>query len=133
MSMSDSIADLLTRIRNANRANHEKVDIPFSRMKQEIVRLIKDEGFIKNYKFIEDTRGQGTLRVFMKYGPNREHVIKDMQRISKPGCRVYSSAETIPRVLGGLGVAIISTSKGIMTDRQARRARVGGEVICYIW
>ncbi|MCD4813975.1 30S ribosomal protein S8 [bacterium] len=132
MSMTDTIADLLTRIRNANRANHEKVDVPFSRMKQDIVRLIKDEGFIKNYRFIEDRR-QGTLRVFMKYGPNRERVIKNMKRISKPGCRVYTSADEIPRVLGGLGVAILSTSRGIMTDRQARNARVGGEVLCYIW
>jgi len=132
MSMTDSIADLLTRIRNANRANHEKVDVPFSRMKQEIVRLIKDEGFIKNYRFIEDRR-QGTIRVFMKYGPNRERVIKDLKRVSRPGCRVYTSADEIPRVLGGLGVAILSTSKGIMTDRQARRAHVGGEVLCYIW
>lgn len=132
MSMSDPIADLLTRIRNANRANHEKVDIPFSKMKQEIVRLIKEEGFVKNYKLLEDKR-QGTIRVFMKYGPNREHVIKDMKRVSKPGCRVYTSADRIPRVLGGLGVAILSTSKGIMTDRQARRARVGGEVLCYLW
>ncbi|MBN1594573.1 30S ribosomal protein S8 [candidate division FCPU426 bacterium] len=132
MSMTDSIADLLTRIRNANRASHEKVDVPFSRIKQEIVRIIKDEGFIKNYRFIEDRR-HGTIRVFMKYGPNRERVIKNLERISRPGCRVYTSAEEIPRVLGGLGVAILSTSKGIMTDRQARRAQVGGEVLCYIW
>ncbi len=132
MSMTDSIADLLTRIRNANRATHEKVDVPFSRIKQEIVRLIKDEGFIKNYRFIEDRR-QGMIRVFMKYGPNRERVIKDVKRISKPGCRVYTPADKIPRVLGGLGVAILSTSRGIMTDRQARRNRVGGEVICHIW
>lgn len=132
MSMTDSIADLLTRIRNANRATHEKVDVPFSRIKQEIVRLIKDEGFIKNYRFIEDRR-QGMIRVFMKYGPNRERVIKDVKRISKPGCRVYTSADSVPRVLGGLGVAILSTSRGVMTDRQARRDRVGGEVICYIW
>ena len=132
MSMTDSIADLLTRIRNANRATHEKVDVPFSRIKQEIVRLIKDEGFIKNYRFIEDRR-QGMIRVFMKYGPNRERVIKDVKRISKPGCRVYTSADSVPRVLGGLGVAILSTSRGVMTDRQARRDRVGGEVICHIW
>jgi small subunit ribosomal protein S8 len=132
MSMTDSIADLLTRIRNANQANHEKVDVPFSRLKQEIVRLIKDEGFIKNYRFIEDRR-QGTLRIFMKYGPNRERVIKDLRRISSPGCRVYTPVDRIPRVLGGLGVAILSTSQGIMTDRQARRAGIGGEVLCYIW
>lgn len=132
MSMSDPIADLLTRLRNANRANHEKVDIPFSKMKQEIVRIIKEEGFVKNYKLMEDKR-QGTIRVFMKYGPNREHVIKDVKRVSKPGCRIYTSADRIPRVLGGLGVAILSTSKGIMTDKQARRASVGGEVLCYLW
>lgn len=132
MSMSDSVSDLLTRLRNANRANHEKVDIPFSKMRQEIIRLIKEEGFVKNFKYLEDKR-QGTIRVFMKYGPNRERVIKDLKRVSKPGCRVYTNADRIPRVLGGLGVAILSTSKGIMTDRQARRARVGGEVLCYIW
>ncbi|MCK5218381.1 30S ribosomal protein S8 [bacterium] len=132
MLVSDPIADLLTRMRNANRASHEKVDIPFSRMKQEIVRLIKDEGFIRNYRMLEG-RPQGTLRVFLKYGPNRERVIKDLKRISKPGRRIYTSAESIPKVLGGLGVAILSTSQGMMTDRQARRARLGGEVICYIW
>lgn len=132
MSMSDSVSDLLTRLRNANRANHEKVDVPFSKMRQEIIRLIKEEGFVKNFKYLEDKR-QGTIRVFMKYGPNRERVIKDLKRVSKPGCRVYTNADRIPRVLGGLGVAILSTSKGIMTDRQARRARVGGEVLCYIW
>ena len=132
MSMTDPISDLLTRVRNANRAFHEKVDVPASKMKQEVVRLIKDEGFIRNFKVIEDNR-QGMIRVFLKYGPNRERVINTVQRISKPGCRVYTSAENIPRVLGGLGVAIISTSRGIMTDRQARRAHVGGEVLCYIW
>jgi small subunit ribosomal protein S8 len=132
MSMSDTVADMLTRIRNANNANHEKVDVPFSRLKQEIVRIIKDEGFIKNYRFIEDHR-QGMIRVFMKYGPNRERVIKDFRRISKPGCRVYTSSAEIPRVLGGLGIAILSTSRGLMTDRQARRANLGGEVLCFIW
>jgi small subunit ribosomal protein S8 len=132
MLVSDPIADLLTRVRNANRASHEKVDIPFSKMKQEIVRLIKEEGFIRNYRMLEG-RPQGTLRVFMKYGPNRERVIKDLKRISKPGRRIYTSADSIPKVLGGLGVAILSTSQGIMTDRQARRSRLGGEVICYIW
>ncbi len=132
MSMSDPISDLLTRLRNANRANHEKVDIPFSKIKQEIVRIIKEEGFVKNFKLLEDKR-QGTIRVFMKYGPNRERVIKDVKRVSRPGCRVYTSADRIPRVLGGLGVAILSTSKGIMTDRQARLASVGGEVLCYLW
>lgn len=130
--MTDPISDLITRIRNANRANHEKVDIPSSRLKQEVVRLIKEEGFIRNYKVLEDKR-QGVIRVFLKYGPNRERVINNLERISKPGRRIYTTAEGIPRVLGGLGVAILSTSHGVMTDRQARRARVGGEVLCYIW
>jgi small subunit ribosomal protein S8 len=130
--MTDPISDLITRIRNANRANHEKVDIPSSRLKQEVVRLIKEEGFIRNYKVLEDKR-QGVIRVFLKYGPNRERVINNLERISKPGRRIYTPADRIPRVLGGLGVAILSTSQGVMTDRQARRARVGGEVLCYIW
>lgn len=132
MVTTDPIADLITRIRNANRANHEKVDIPASKMKQEVVRLIKEEGFIRNYKVLEDRR-QGMIRVFLKYGPNRERVINEVERVSKPGRRIYTTADRIPRVLGGLGVAILSTSQGIMTDRQARRARLGGEVLCYIW
>ena len=132
MSMTDSIADFLTRIRNANQANHEKVDIPFSKLKYEMVKIIKEEGFIKNYKVIED-KYNGVLRVFLKYGIKRTRVIQDLQRVSKPGYRRYTSADNIPRVLGGLGIAIISTSKGVMTDREARRNRVGGEVLCYIW
>lgn len=132
MMTTDPIADLITRIRNANRANHEKVDIPSSKMKQEVVRLIKEEGFIRNFKVLEDRR-QGVIRVFLKYGPNRERIINELERISKPGRRIYTPADQIPRVLGGLGVAILSTSRGIMTDRQARRAHVGGEVLCYIW
>ncbi len=132
MATMDPVADLLTRIRNANRANHEKVDIPNSWLKQEVVRLIKEEGFIRNFKVVEDQR-QGMIRIFLKYGPNRERVINNLERVSKPGSRVYTSADKIPRVLGGLGVAILSTSRGIMTDRQARRAKVGGEVLCYIW
>jgi len=132
MVTTDPIADLITRIRNANRANHEKVDIPASKMKAEVVRLIKEEGFIRNYKVLEDRR-QGVIRVFLKYGPNRERIINEVERVSKPGRRVYTTADRIPRVLGGLGVAILSTSQGIMTDRQARRAQVGGEVLCYIW
>jgi len=132
MVVSDPIADLLTRMRNANQAYHEKVDIPFSKMKQEVVRLIKEEGFVRNYRMLEG-QPQGTLRVFLKYGPNRERVIKDLKRVSKPGRRIYTSAESIPKVLNGLGVAILSTSQGIMTGRQASRARLGGEVLCYIW
>ncbi len=132
MVVSDPIADLLTRMRNANQAYHEKVDIPFSKMKQEVVRLIKEEGFVRNYRMLEG-KPQGTLRVFLKYGPNRERVIKDLKRVSKPGRRIYTSAESIPKVLNGLGVAILSTSQGIMTGRQASRARLGGEVLCYIW
>lgn len=132
MPMTDPIADLLTRLRNANRANHEKVDIPASKLKQEVIRLIKEEGFIRNYKLIEEQK-RGLIRVFLKYGPQQERTFTNLQRISKPGCRVYTSAERIPRVLGGLGIAILSTSRGLMTDRQARRAHVGGEVLCYIW
>lgn len=132
MPMTDPIADLLTRLRNANRANHEKVDIPASKLKHEVIRLIKEEGFIRNYKLIEEQK-RGLIRVFLKYGPQQERTFTNLQRISKPGCRVYTSAERIPRVLGGLGIAILSTSRGLMTDRQARRAHVGGEVLCYIW
>ena len=132
MVVSDPIADLLTRMRTANQAYHEKVDIPFSKMKQEVVRLIQEEGFVRNYRMLEG-KPQGTLRVFLKYGPNRERVIKDLKRVSKPGRRIYTSAESIPKVLNGLGVAILSTSQGIMTGRQASRARLGGEVLCYIW
>ena len=130
--MTDPIADMLTRIRNANAAFHEKVDMPSSRLKVEIARILKEEGFIKNYRVIDDGR-QGLSRVYLKYGPQRERVITGLKRISKPALRVYAKADQVPRVFGGLGFAILLTSKGVMTDKEARRARVGGEVLCYIW
>lgn len=132
MVMTDPIADMLTRIRNANSVYHEQVDIPASKVKEAVVRILKEEGFIKDYEFINDGK-QGILRVYLKYGPNREKVITGIKRISKPGLRVYAKREELPRVLGGLGLAIISTSQGIMTDKAARRAGLGGEVLAYVW
>ncbi|MFO7263080.1 MAG: 30S ribosomal protein S8 [Bacillaceae bacterium G1] len=132
MSMSDPIADMLTRIRNAIAVRHEKVEIPASKMKRQIAEILKAEGFIKDAEYIDDGK-QGIIRLFLKYGPNNEPVITGLKRISKPGLRVYAKHEELPRVLRGLGIAIISTSKGVMTDKEARRAGVGGEVICYIW
>lgn len=132
MVMTDPIADLLTRIRNANMVRHEKVEVPSSNMKVTIAEILKKEGFIRDYEKIEDEK-QGMLRLFLKYGPNNERVITGLKRISKPGLRVYAKTTEIPRVLGGLGIAIISTSKGVMTDKEARAAQAGGEVIAYIW
>jgi small subunit ribosomal protein S8 len=132
MVMTDPIADMLTRIRNANMVGHETVEIPGSNMKRAIVEILKREGFIRDAEYIPDNK-QGVIRVFLKYGPNKERVITGLKRISKPGLRVYAKHQEIPRVLGGLGIAILSTSKGIMTDKEARRAQVGGEVICYVW
>ncbi len=132
MVMTDPIADMLTRIRNANSVYHDKVEIPASRVKQAVVSILKDEGFIKDFEVIEDDK-QGVLRVNLKYGPNREKVITGIKRISKPGLRVYAKKDQLPRVLGGLGIAIISTSQGIMTDKQARKTGLGGEVIAYVW
>lgn len=132
MVMTDPIADLLTRIRNANTVYHEKVEVPASRIKRDIANIFKAEGFVKDVEYIEDGK-QGIIRMYLKYGPNREKVITGLKRISKPGLRVYAKKDEIPRVLGGLGVAIISTSKGIMTDKNARKEGLGGEVICYIW
>jgi small subunit ribosomal protein S8 len=130
--MSDPIADMLTRIRNANTVRHETVEIPASTIKKEIAEILKKEGFIRDAEYIEDNK-QGIIRVFLKYGPNNERVISGLKRISKPGLRVYTKSTEIPRVLGGLGIAIISTSKGIMTDKDARQSKAGGEVICYVW
>ncbi|GFN23033.1 30S ribosomal protein S8 [Thermanaeromonas sp. C210] len=130
--MTDPIADFLTRIRNANLAYHEKVEVPASRVKRAMAEILKNEGYIKDYEYIEDGK-QGILRIYLKYGPNRERVITGLKRISRPGLRIYAKKDQLPRVLGGLGIALISTSKGIMTDRQARREGLGGEVICYIW
>lgn len=132
MVMTDPIADFLTRIRNANTVNHEKVEIPASNMKRAMADIFKEEGFIKDCEFIDDGK-QGIIRVYLKYGPNREKVITGVKRISKPGLRVYAKKDEIPKVLGGLGVALISTSKGVMTDKTARQQGLGGEVICYVW
>ncbi len=132
MVMTDPIADMLTRLRNANSVYHDKVEIPGSKIKQAIAQILKTEGFIKDFEMVQDEK-QGVLRVSLKYGPNREKVITGIKRISKPGLRVYAKKDQMPRVLGGLGIAIISTSQGIMTDKQARRDGLGGEVIAYVW
>jgi len=132
MVMTDPIADMLTRIRNANMVRHEKLEVPASKMKRQIAELLKEEGFIRDAEYIEDNK-QGIIRIFLKYGPNNERVINGVKRISKPGLRVYAKSNEIPRVLGGLGIAILSTSKGVMTDKQARKLQVGGEVVAYIW
>jgi small subunit ribosomal protein S8 len=130
--VTDPIADMLTRIRNGSGAEHEKVDIPASRLKVRLAEILKAEGFIKNYRVIEDTR-QGVLRVYLKYGPGQERVITGIRRVSKPGRRLYVGAEKVPSVLGGMGVAILSTPRGVLTDRDSRKAKVGGEVLCYVW
>lgn len=132
MAMTDPIADMLTRIRNANMVRHEIVEIPASNVKREIADILKREGFIRDAEYIEDTK-QGIIRVFLKYGPNNERVITGLKRISKPGLRVYAKNNEVPRVLGGLGIAIISTSQGVLTDREARNKQTGGEVLAYIW
>ncbi|MGI6225176.1 MAG: 30S ribosomal protein S8 [Peptococcales bacterium] len=132
MVMTDPIADFLTRIRNANMVMHEKVEIPASKTKKALAEILKQEGFVKDYEYIEDGK-QGVIRIYLKYGSNKEKVITGMKRISKPGLRVYCKKDEIPRVLGGLGIAIISTSQGIITDKEARKSGLGGEVICYVW
>jgi len=129
---SDPVADLLTRIRNASRAEHEKVDIPASRLKVRIAELLKEEGFIKNFRVLEDDK-QGTLRVYLKYGPGNEKMISGLVRVSTPGRRVYATHDKLPTILGGMGVALLSTSRGVVTDRDARRQKVGGEVLAYVW
>jgi small subunit ribosomal protein S8 len=132
VSMSDPIADFLTRIRNAGMVYHDKVEVPASRIKKEIAELLKAEGYIKDVEYISDDK-QGIIRMYLKYGPNRERVISGLKRISRPGLRVYVKKDEMPKVLGGLGIAVISTSKGIMTDKKARKEGLGGEVISYIW
>ena len=132
MQITDTIADLLTRIRNASSAKHDSVDIPSSNMKKAIVQILVDEGYVKNYTVAEDGK-QGIIKVNLKYGENKSSAINGLRRVSKPGLRIYSNAEDLPKVLKGLGVAIISTSKGIMTDRQARKENIGGEVLAFIW
>jgi small subunit ribosomal protein S8 len=131
--MTDPIADMLTRIRNANTVGHTTVDVPASKIKKSIAGILTDEGYIEGYDVVEEDV-QGTIRIKMKYGvDNREKVISGIKKISKPGLKVYAKAEEVPRVLGGLGIAIISTSKGVISDKEARRLGVGGEVICYVW
>lgn len=132
MHITDPIADMLTRIRNANAAKHESVEIPASNMKKEISQILVDEGYIKSYEVIEDGK-QGMIKVNLKYGPNKAKVLQGLERISKPGLRVYVSCEEMPKVMRGLGIAIVSTSKGVMTDKSARKANVGGEVLAFIW
>ncbi len=132
MVMTDPIADFLTRIRNANTVYHDKVEAPASRMKKAIANILRDEGFVKDYEFIDDGK-QGIIRVYLKYGSSRERVITGLKRISKPGLRVYARKDDVPKVLGGLGIAIISTSRGIMSDKKARKEGLGGEVLCYVW
>lgn len=132
MAMTDPIADMLTRIRNANSVYHDKVDVPGSKMKRAIAEVLRQEGFIRDYVFTEDNK-QGIITISLKYGPQREKVITGLKRISKPGLRHYVKHSELPRVLGGLGIAIISTSKGIMSDKDARKAGLGGEVIAYVW
>lgn len=132
MQISDVIADLLTRIRNANDAKHETVDIPASNMKKAIVDILLSEGYIQGYQRIEDGK-QGIIRVTLKYGQGKTKILRGLRRVSKPGLRIYANAEKLPRVMNGLGVAIISTSKGIMTDKQARKAGIGGEVLAFVW
>lgn len=132
MVITDPIADMLTRIRNANDAYHDKVDMPASKMKAAVLAILKDEGFVKSVEQIE-VEGHPELRVALKYGANREKVIKGLKRISKPGLRVYAGKDELPKVLGGLGIAIISTSKGVMTDKAARKAGLGGEVLAFVW
>ena len=132
MQISDVIADMLTRIRNANDAKHETVDVPASNMKKAIADILVAEGYIKSYQIIEDGR-QGIIRITLKYGKGKTKTIQGLRRVSKPGLRIYSNCEDMPKVLGGLGIAIVSTSKGIMTDKQARELGVGGEVIAFVW
>ncbi|PKM84943.1 MAG: 30S ribosomal protein S8 [Firmicutes bacterium HGW-Firmicutes-11] len=132
MTMTDPVADMLTRIRNANTVGHTTVDIPASKMKKSIAEILRNEGYIKGYDFI-DEGSQGIIRVQMKYGTDKERVISGIKRISKPGLKVYAKSNEVPKVLGGLGIAIISTSSGIISDKEARKLGVGGEVICYVW
>ena len=132
MTMTDPVADMLTRIRNANTVGHTTVDIPSSKMKVSIAEILLREGYIKGFNFIEDGK-QNIIRVQMKYGADKEKVISGLKKISKPGLKVYAKSDEVPKVLGGLGIAIISTSKGILSDKEARQLGVGGEVICYVW
>ena len=132
MHITDSIADMLTRIRNAGAAKHETVDVPASKMKKAIAQILLDEGYIKSFQLIEDGK-QGIIRIVLKYGENKTSVISGLRRVSKPGLRIYTTCEDMPKVMKGLGIAIVSTSKGVMTDKQARKENVGGEVLAFVW
>lgn len=132
MSMSDPIADFLTRIRNANMVRHDSLEVPASKIKKDIAEILKNEGFVRDVEYIDDDK-QGVIRVFLKYGKDNERVISGLKRISKPGLRSYVQADAVPKVLNGLGIAIISTSQGVVTDKEARAKKVGGEVLAYIW
>ena len=132
MSMSDPLADMLTRIRNAGMVRYEKVDVPMSNLKVGVAKVLREEGYINDYQIIEDDK-QGILRIALKYGPHDEEVISGLRRVSKPGLRQYVKADDIPKVMSGLGISILSTSKGIITDREARRLRIGGEILCEDW
>lgn len=132
MTMTDPIADMLTRIRNANSVGHATVDIPASKMKKAIAGILTAEGYIRGFDVIEDDK-QGTIRIQMKYGADKERVISGIKKISKPGLKVYAKSDEVPKVLGGLGIAIISTSNGVISDKEARKLGVGGEVVCYVW
>ncbi|MDQ0215724.1 small subunit ribosomal protein S8 [Oikeobacillus pervagus] len=132
MVMTDPIADLLTRIRNANMVRHEKLEVPGSKIKKDIADILKREGFVRDVEYIEDNK-QGIIRIFLKYGQNNERVITGLKRISKPGLRVYAKANEVPKVLNGLGIALVSTSQGVVTDKEARAKQIGGEVLAYVW
>ena len=132
MQITDTIADMLTRIRNANSAKHPTVDVPASNMKKQIAQILVDEGYIKNFKVIDDDK-QGVIRITLKYTENKQQVITGLRRVSKPGLRIYSNSQDMPKVMKGLGIAIVSTSKGIMTDKKAREMNVGGEVLAFVW
>lgn len=132
MVMTDPIADFLTRVRNASSARHESLELPASKVKKDIANILKREGFVKNVEFVEDDK-QGVIRVFLKYGQDNERVITGLKRISKPGLRVYAKAGDVPKVLNGLGIAIVSTSEGVVTDKEARAKNIGGEILAYVW
>lgn len=132
MQITDTIADMITRIRNANSAKHDTVDVPASNMKKAIAQILLDEGYIKSFQVIEDNK-QGIIRINLKYGPNKAHIITGLRRVSKPGLRIYTNCEEMPKVMRGLGIAIVSTSKGVMTDREARKENVGGEILAFVW
>ena len=132
MVMTDPIADMLTRIRNANTVRHDKLEFPASNLKKEIAQILKREGYVRDVEFVDDKK-QGVIRIFLKYGQENERVISGLKRISKPGLRVYTGSDEVPRVLNGLGIAVISTSSGVITDKEARKQNIGGEVLAYVW